>query len=169
MNNTKKEQIAKRIAEQEKKDRFVASRCLEQILSAHTDLQLTATSVTDFVDLYGEVTSAKTGKRKKFTVEIKERFKNKENLERYPTAELKVDKLERMKKKQKGALLYMVLLNEKDCLLFDLSKQDWDKTKIVIWNIKKTQLDPNSEKVPTPVYLIPYESAIVKIDCSKYF
>lgn len=164
-----KAELRKRIEAQEKKDRFVASKCLAQILSAHTDLQLTATSITSWVDLYGEVTSAKTGRRKQFTVEIKERFKDADQLKKYPTAELKVEKAERMQKSQKGALLYMVLLNEKECLLFDLTNQDWDNTKQVIWNIKKTQLDPNSEKVPTPVYLIPYDKAIVKIDCSKYF
>lgn len=85
-----------RIEEQEKKDRFVASKCLAQILSSGTDLQLTATRISDYVDLYGEITNSK-GKRVPFTVEIKERFKDKEQLAKYPNAELKVEKLERMK------------------------------------------------------------------------
>lgn len=157
-----------RIKQQEKKDRYVAEKCLKKILSAGTNLQMSGTELTCSVDIKGEVTN-KNNKRVAFSCEIKERNKSPEQLQKWPNAELKVEKLNRMKKDKRGILLYMVLLNEKECLLFNLSKINWATIPLRIWNIKKTQFNPNSPVVPTPTYFIPYDLAIKRIDCTEFY
>ena len=159
----------KKIELQEKKDRFIATKCLQQILSGGTELEINPTDILDYVDLNCSIKNRK-GKTVPFNVEIKERYKDEKQLEKYPNAELKVSKLKRMKSvTNKGTkLLYMVLLNDKECLLFDLDKLDWTKVDTHIWRIKKTQLDPNSGYIDELTHFIPYALAIKRIDISKY-
>ena len=86
----------KNIEEQENKDRYVASECLKWLMRKGTDLEITPTEITNYVDLNCSIINTK-GKKVPFNVEIKERFKNKEQLKKYPNAELKEEKLERVK------------------------------------------------------------------------
>lgn len=153
------------INKQENKDRYVASLCLERIFQNRKNLSITATPITDSVDLRCSVDTTP------FNVEIKERFKNEKNLEKYPFAELRVDKYNRMREETpKGtSLLYMVLLNEDRCLIFNLDKLDWSKVEKFDWWIKKTQVDPNSGYTKEPMYNIPYSLANVNISCSEYY
>lgn len=156
--------------EQEKKDRFVAENCLNHLLRKGTDLKIKGTDLYNAVDLKCSVINS-NNKKVPFNVEIKERFKDENQLKRYPNAELKVKKLNRMRRETpKGTkLYYMVLLNEKECLMFDLDKLDWSNIELKNWVIKRTQLDPNSDLVVEPTYFIPYDMARVKMDCSGYF
>ena len=155
---------------QEEKDRYVATKCLERLLYKGSDLQITPTEIEDYVDLNCSIINTK-GNYVPFNVEIKERYKNEEQLAKYPNAELKVAKLERMKQATPTGtkLLYMVLLNEKECLLFDLDKIDWDLIPKRNWRIKQTQFNPNSPYISTPTYFIPYSAATATLDCSQYF
>ena len=84
---------------------------------------------------------------------------------------MKIDKLNRMRKAtpQGTKLFYMVLLNAKEMLLFDIDKIDFSKVKIFNWWTKKCQEDENSELIETPIYQIPYEWAIKKLNIEQYF
>lgn len=160
----------KDIEEQERKDRFVASKCLEHLFSKGKNLTIVPTEITDYVDLNCSVVNLKD-RLIPFNVEIKERFKNEEQLAKYPNAELKEEKLERMRNATKEGvkLLYMVLLNNKTCLVFDLDNLDWSKVEKRNWRIKRTQLNPNSDYITVPTYFIPYELAVATMDCSGFF
>lgn len=157
------------ITKQENKDTFIANLCLETIFQSKKNLNVTVTPYGAAVDLNCSVDY--DTKTIPFNVEIKERFKSEETLKKYPYAELRVDKLERMRKEtpEGTSLLYMVLLNEERCLVFNLNKLDWSKVKTFDWWIKKTQVDPNSGYTKETMYNIPYNLASVNISCSEYY
>ena len=159
-----------KIEQQENMDRYVAEECLKWLMRRGKDLTIVPTDTTDYVDLNCSVINNNNIKVP-FNVEIKERFKNGEQLIKYPCAELKEEKLERMKSvTPKGTtLLYMVLLNKEKCLIFNLSKLDWSKVEKKNWRIKRTQFNPNSDYVTYPTFFIPYDMAIAKCDCSNFF
>lgn len=160
----------KNIEAQEKKDRYVASECLKWLMRKGSELTILPTDTKDYVDLNCSVINTNNVKVP-FNVEIKERFKNDDQLKKYPHAELKVDKLERMKSVTPDGtrLLYMVLLNNKTCYLFNLSNLDWSRVEKRNWRIKRTQFNPYSDYVTVPTYFIPYDMATVTMDCSNYF
>lgn len=162
--------LEERIEAQEAQDRYVASECLKEMLKKGRDLKITPTPITESVDLNCSVINL-NDKLVQFNVEIKERNKSEEQLKKYPHAELKVDKYKRMKEttKEGTKLLYMVLLNNQTCLVFDLDNLDWSKVELRNWYIKRTQMNPNSGYVKTPTFFIPYELAVVNMDCSSYF
>ena len=107
----------------------------------------------------------------KVVIEIKERYKDAEQLKKYPDIELKVSKYERIKRASKGrAIYYFVLLNETTGYIIDIT--DINKLKgvnIFNWRIKRTQLDDNSDYVIEPTYSIPVNNAARTIDISKYY
>lgn len=158
------------IEAQEEKDRYVASECLKWLMRNGKNLTIVPTEITDYVDLNCSVINTENN-LVPFNVEIKERFKNDEQLAKYPFAELKEAKLQRMMSvtPNNTRLLYIVLLNKKDCLVFNLSKLDWSKVEKRNWRIKRTQFNPNSDYVTVPTYFIPYSMAIAKCDCSNFF
>lgn len=162
--------INAKIEAQEAKDRYVASECLKWLIPNGRDLEINPTKITDYVDLNCSVVIP-NGFKVPFNVEIKERFKNEEQLKKYPHAELKVDKLERMKSvtPEDTSLLYMVLLNNKTCFIFNMDKLDWSKVETRKWRIKRTQLNPNSDYITVPTHFIPYELAVATMDCSNFF
>ena len=158
-----------KIYNQEIKGRFIATKCLNQMLSSR-DVKINPTAIKESVDLKCNAYGQK-GKRVNFNVEVKERYKNQDNLKKYPFAELKVDKLERMRQATpKGTkLYYMVLLNGKEMLLFNLDKIDFNEIKIFNWWTKKCQEDDNSELIETPIYQIPYDKACARFNIEQYF
>jgi hypothetical protein len=158
-----------RIEAQERQDRYVASRCLRKLLYKGKDLQINPTKITDYVDLNCSVINL-NDKLIQFNVEIKERNKNEWQMKNYPQAELKVAKYKRMRQStpEGTKLLYMVLLNNQKCLIFDMDTLDWSKVEQKDWMIKITQMDENSPYVSTPTYFIPYELAVASVDCSEY-
>lgn len=161
--------LQEKIQKQEEKDRYVATKCLEELFTGWNNLTINTTDISSYVDLKCSVMSS-TCELIPFNVEIKERFKNEENLRKYPNAELKVAKYERMASitPPGTSLFYMVLLNDERCLIFNLTTLDWSKVSKINWRIKIKQVDPRSPFVSTPVYTIPYDLAVATIDCSPY-
>lgn len=160
----------KEIIEQEKRDRFVTTKCLEKLLSKGSNLQINVTKLKDHVDLKCSVDNTNR-KTFYFNVEIKERNKNEYQLQQYPHAELKLEKYNLMRQEtpQSTALLYFVILNQSTGYLFNLTKIDWNKVKHANWRVKRTQMKPNSQYETVPIYQIPFELACKKIDCKEYF
>lgn len=161
---------SKNIETQESKDRFVASECLKWLCREGTNLQIAATEIQESVDLRCSIIN-NHNIRVPFNVEIKERYKSAEKLNSSPYAELKVDKYNRMRAAtpEGTVLLYMVLLNQKTCLLYNLDKLDWSKVQTRNWRIKRTQMNPNSDYITVPTFFIPYSEATVCMDCSIFF
>ncbi len=161
------QELQKRIDEQEKKDRYVAERCLrEEILkSCNQNLIIIPTPTTCKVDLKCSVNTTH------FNVEIKERNKNIKYLKENPIVELKVSKLMRMRQEtdEDTRLFYMVLLNQNTCYLFDLDNIDWEEVECKMWHIKKTQLDDDSAYEDALTYYIPIRFAVRKCSCTQYF
>lgn len=151
----------------EAKGRYVAECALNDWLGKFT-LTMTETEITCPVDIAGTVST--TDKTVNFVIEVKERFKNEEQLIKYPECELRVDKFQRMLSEAPNgtSLLYMVLLNEEVGYIYNMKKLDWSKVTTFNWRIKQTQVDPNSPYLYYPTYKIPTELAIAKLDISEY-
>jgi hypothetical protein len=165
------QELNARIEKQEKKDRYVAGECLKWLLRKGTDLQIKETPITCGVDLACSVNNTE-GRNIKFNVEIKERYKNHQSLTKYPYAELKVNKLRRMRNStdyDTTRLYYMVLLNQETCIMFNLDTLDWEDIEKGTWHIKKTQLDDDSEYEDVEIYKIPYSKAVATCNCKNFF
>lgn len=158
------------IADQEKKDRYIAARCIKEAMNDGYKVKIKPAGITSHIDLRCQAVD-QNGYQYKFNVEIKERFKDDENLEKFPYAELKVEKYNNMvaMTPDDTLLYYIVLLNEEKALFFDIFRLDWSNIKTVTWNIKQTQMNAWSEYIPTPVYMIPYDQAEFIIDCSIFY
>lgn len=151
----------------EDKGRFIASRCLDSLFRGYT-VNFSQTPLTYPVDLVGTVTDGvRCGK---FNVEIKERKKTPEQLIKYPHAELRVDKAERMKSvtDENTVCLYMVLLNEAICYVYNLKHIDWSIIETFNWRIKEVQVDPNSNYKLYPTYLLPTSLAVAEVDIREF-
>lgn len=168
MNNS--QSTAQKIKAQEEKDRCVATECLKVLLKKGKDLKINPTDITDSVDLRCSVINL-NDRFIPFNVEIKERIKSEQQLAKYPNAELKVAKYNRMRNATKKGtrLLYMVLLNNETCLVFNLDNLDWSKVEKRNWRIKQTQMDVNSPYIEVPTYFIPYNLAICKMNCKNFY
>lgn len=160
--------VGRAIESQEYKDRYIAGRVMKDACTG-TELKMWARSINDPVDVSGECQWM--GSPWKFNLEIKERKKTDSILKRFPFAELRIDKYQRMRDRteQGTNLLYMQLLNEKTCYLFNLDTLNWEKVETYNWNIKKTQMDYYSSKSVTPIYNIPLELAFLTMDCTQYY
>lgn len=161
-------ELKEKIRKQEIKDRYIGTKVLEQVFSGR-NITCTALPVWANTDIACSATG-KNGNTVNFQVEVKERNKSDWQLEKYPQAELKVDKLKKMKQYagDNAKLVYMVLLNDKEALLFYLNKIDFSKIDKTVWHIKKTQYDNYSEYEEAPIYLIPYSMAFKKIDITEF-
>lgn len=150
--------------------RTIGTMCLNDIFEPYKDnMVLTETSLTCPVDLKGTISV--TEKNVNFCVEVKQRNKTEEQLKKYPCCELRVDKYQRMLQETPigTTLLYMVLLNETTCYLFNLSKINMNELETFNWRIRETEVDSNSPYKYYLTYKIPTELAFKKIDCSEYF
>ena len=164
-------ELSERIDKQESKDRYVAKRVLNEMVNNGWGLQIEGTK-----DPYCPVdlTCTATSKYNNiyFNVEIKERYKSETSLKLDPYAELKDSKVRRMRRVtdyDTTKLYYLVLLNNKWALLYDLDEIDWEEIETFMWHIKKTQLDDNSEYEDVLCYKLPWHLAKKKIDCSKFY
>ena len=155
---------------QEEKGRTIGTMCLNDIFEPYKDnMVLTGTALTCPVDINGSISVS--DKSVNFNVEVKQRNKTEEQLIKWPYCELRVDKYQRMlQETPKGTtLLYMVLLNESTCYLFNLSKINMNELETFNWRIKVTEVDSNSPYRNYLTYKIPTELAFKTIDCSEYF
>ena len=148
--------------------RIVGEKCLNEFLKNY-DHKIELTELRSSVDLKGTVKCL--GGDIPFNVEIKQRNKTPGQLAKYPNVELRRDKLQRMfKDTPKGTeLIYIVLLNEYECYIFNLKTIDWSSMPRFDWKIRKIQVNNNSSYESYLTYQIPFSEAIAHIDCSKYF
>ena len=153
---------------EEELGRIVGEKCLDEFLNNY-DHHLELTELRSSVDLKGSLL-CKDGEIF-FNVEIKQRNKTPEQLAKYPNVELRRDKLQRMMEQTpKGTeLIYVVLLNESDCYIYNLKILDWSSMPRFDWNIRKIQVSSNSGYESYLTYQIPFSEAIAHLDCTKYF
>lgn len=159
-----------RIRKQEEMDFYVASRILKESINPSLNIETYPTPDTYYVDLWG-ISRLPDGDVR-FNVEIKERYKDKKHIEKYPTVELRVDKYNRMRSVTDSdtRLYYMVLLNTKTCYLFDLDNPDvWNNVEVRDWEMKRTQFSDDSDTIKVPTFFIPYQNSTYTVDCSSYF
>lgn len=152
----------------EEKGRSIAANCIREALYPYP-VNLSCAELTSSVDLQGYV--YKDNCSFDFNVEVKERRKNQDILKRFPDCELRVDKYKRMLSEtpEGTELLYVVLLNESKCYIFNLTRLDWSKVSIKDWEIKRIQVASNSDYKSYQIYQIPTDLAWATIDCSKYY
>jgi hypothetical protein len=165
-----------KIIKNENRDRYVAARMIyDSVKEGVSNISITETDLYCPFDLTMNcdvpVLEHNTTANCQIVIEIKERYKNEEQLKKYPNIELKVSKYERIKRASKGrAIYYFVLLNETTGYIIDIT--DIDKLKGIEkfnWKIKRTQLDDNSDYVIEPTYSIPVENAKKTINISQYY
>ena len=161
----------RKITKQEHLDRYVAARALETLCKYDQEIKCYPTKISDPVDLQCLLIDPDAMTKKQINVEIKERIKSEENLEKYPWAELKVEKWNGMRAftPSYAELLYVVLLNRKKAIIFDMFRLDWSKVTQTIWHIKDTQFDDQSEYFDTPILCIPYELADYEVDIEQFY
>lgn len=151
----------------ENKDRYIASRCLEELFRPYT-ITISGTSLYSPVDLTCTVDAGdKVGK---FNIEVKSRKKDAEKLKKYPNCELKVDKLDRILQAtpEDTVGLYMVLLNDNTCIVYNLKVIDWSKVETFNWRLLETQVNPDSTYKNYLTYSIPISLAVAKLDITGY-
>lgn len=172
MMESNKEKLEEKINKQEEKDRYIAIKCLNELLeNKNKKWKIKATPTTCPTDLKATATT-RNNQTITFEVEIKERIIKKNSTSIYNQhAALRADKLRRMNEEcgRGSRLFYMVLLNREKMLLFDLDKIDFMRVPVDTWTVKKTELDENSEYVSYPIYQIPFEYAIKEIDIKEYY
>lgn len=172
----KVDETTDKIVKNENRDRYVAARMIyDSVKEGVENISITPTDLYCPYDLTMNcdvpVFEYNTTANCQVVIEIKERYKDAEQLKKYPDIELKVSKYERIKRASKGrAIYYFVLLNETTGYIIDIT--DINKLKgvnIFNWRIKRTQLDDNSDYVIEPTYSIPVDNAARTIDISKYY
>lgn len=164
------------IEQNETRDRYVAARMIyDNVKEGVQNITITPTELYCPYDLILDcevpVFEYNYTANCSVVIEIKERNKSPEMLQKYPNVELKISKYNRIKRAAKGKeIYYFVLLNEKEGYIFDIT--DMNKLKGVYtfdWVIKQTQLDSNSGYVVEKTYSIPVENAARKIDITQYY
>ena len=133
----------KKITEQEKIDRDICIRMVKQMLcDGYVVDEVTELPITCPIDLLFSIREKSTGKVYNTFVEVKSRNKNSRQLTEYPWAELKVQRLRKMRDYQlkfpNSALYYTVILNGTDFYLYNLLNIDYTKINFVDWEVKKT-------------------------------
>ena len=158
-----------KIHEQELKYRFLGSNLLYNIFSKsisgdiNSSISIESTPMTCNCDLNMSITFK--GKTTDYAIEIKERNKSKEILERYPFAELKPQKLKLMRNEAKNRkLIYIVFLNKEKAFIFDINAIDFSKIELREILNKKVQFNNDSKLDNEWIYEIPYSMAVKTVD-----
>lgn len=162
-NPTCKNETDCKIANQEHKDTYIVANTLNDMFNNY-NITVTQTPQYTSYDLDIKFDGCSKG----MAMEVKEYNLSEENEKKYgKNVMLKVDKLMRMQKASEGKkLMYAVILNKKELVMFDCSKIDWSTLKVVKIKQKKTQFDENSPYVWLPTYIIPCKYAVKTTDCS---
>jgi hypothetical protein len=157
------------INQQENKDFYIASRFFQD-LAGEKPLYLQRANYYCSVDMYGMIVD-KNGNQCPFNVEIKQRIKSKEELELYPEAELKKDKLERMEKATASGtrLYYLSLVNSQIGYLFDMTNLDMNQVREFNWTMKKTEFSDNDQLITVPTLGIPFSLAVHTLPLEQYY
>ena len=149
----------KKVNLQEDIDYLQAKKVFQSILSGY-DPKFTQTAQLDPSDMRFNYTN-KQGKNRYFNVEIKARY---QDMEKYDTLPLKCSKycdlIDDTMTFEKP--LYIVLLNDSEYFIFDLTQLNWNDIKIKNWKINAVEYDPRNdqrEKVKQPTFFIPIKQA----------
>lgn len=149
----------KKVNQQEDTDYQQAKKVFKSILSGY-DPKFTQTAQLDPSDMRFNYTN-KQGKNRYYNVEIKARN---QDMEKYDTLPLKCSKycdlIDDTMSIEKP--LYIVLLNDSEYFIFDLTQLNWNNIKIKNWKINAVEYDPRNdkrEKVKQPTFFIPIEQA----------
>lgn len=157
------------INQQENKDYYIASRFFQDLANGKS-LKLQKASQYCPVDMYGMVVD-KYGNQCPFNVEIKQRNKSQRELQLYPEAELKEDKLNRMEKATAAGtrLYYLSLVNGKTGYLFDMTTLDRSQFRHFEWTMKKTEYSDDDQLITVPTLGIPYDLAVYTLPLEQYY
>ena len=105
-------------------------------------------------------------------IEVKTRYQTPEETDNYPSAILKVEKYNAMQQaiqgKDNAALYYAVILNDTTLYIYDVTDINRTPHTNATLPLKKIQYAKDSERVPTPCYLLPYNTAIRTVDITDY-
>ena len=153
-----------KISEQENIDRNICIKMVKQLLSdGYVVDDVQELPITCPIDLLFSIREKSTGKVYNTFVEVKSRNKNERQLTEYPWAELKMERLHKMRNYQlkfpDSCLFYAVILNGTDFYLYNLLSIDYKKIDFVDWEVKKTQFDPNSYKETYKIAQLPFSLA----------
>ena len=146
-----------RIEKQEEQDFRIANAILKQLFTQFQPL----TEKMPSKSTYDMRMSAFTNQSMHvYAIELKSRT---QDLSKYKTLPITVRKLCNMQKARREGdkLIYMVLLNNEEYLIFDLDNIKLPLNSIAFWNIKKVEMDDDSIKEPTPTIFIPIDRAII--------
>lgn len=166
---TNKEKKEARIKAQELKYRYIATRLIQDLFSAHTITTIEHTPIRCGVDVRFTATT-RNGTIITYDIEVKERNKTREQIIQYPTSELKKPKYQSMKAAHiNQKLIYIQFINSKWAMIYDVDKLNLDNRDTVDWYIKKTEYDDESEYIVVPTYFIPYKEKIMKFNSEQYF
>jgi len=152
------EQRNKEIDGQENTDFSKAKKVFQSILKGYTS-NYHQTARLDPSDMRFNYTT-KQGENRYFNVEIKERN---QDMNKYHTLPLKVSKycdlMDDTKPIEKP--LYIVLLNDSEYYIFDLTRLDFSDIQLKNWNINKVEFDKehNKQKEKQPTLFIPIGQA----------
>lgn len=163
-NITCKTETDVKIAYQEHKDTYIVGNTLGDIFKGY-DITVTQTPQFTHYDLDVEITSPTTNKE--IVVEVKEFTITDEAKEKYgENVMLKANKLMNMQNESKNKkLIYCIILNKKELLLYDCSKLDWANMKLINLHQLRTQMNPKAGYVVEPTYIIPTKYAIKRVPC----
>ena len=149
----------KKVNQQEDTDYQQAKQVFQSILKKYNP-KFTQTAQLDPSDMRFNYTN-KQGHKRYFNVEIKERN---QDMNKYHTLPLKASKycdlMDDTLTSEKP--LYIVLLNDSEYYIFDLTALDWNEIKLKNWKINAVEFDPRNdkrEKVKQPTFFIPIEQA----------
>lgn len=148
---------------QEKLDAYVVGNCIkEQLLPT---FEFTQTPSFTNYDL------SCTWNDKKIAIEIKERWKKPEYMQRYQCAELKESKRDLIFSATTGFdfTYYAQLLNHDWMIIFYLPSINWNECPLAGWQIKNTQYSDATSMTTPKTYNIPWSMASKCLPIRKYY
>ena len=146
--------LEERISNQEVKDFEIAKEAIERVFKgakirvekepeySHTDLRFTATT---------------SNCEKYYNVELKERNRGSDEYDEVPLKISKYIDILNSTRDDENAFIFYIMPNE--IWIFNLSKLDLNKVRLVNWEIKSVQYSENSRIIRTPTMFIPLRMA----------
>lgn len=147
------------VKEQEQKDFNITERIMDKIFNTYgAQVEITPTSRYHAYD--ANMTVIKPNKRRKYTIEIKER--NVDSIEDLETLPLKVKKycniMEKTKEDETPLIIYLV--NNSNYYIFNLKALDLNNLNLRNWTIAKMQYSEKRQYEEQPTFFIPISSCI---------
>ena len=155
----------KKIDAQERLDAYVVGNAIKEQLLPTFEFQQTPTFTPFDLDCKW------TDKDKSIAIEIKERWKKPEYMEKYQYAELREDKRDRIITATSGFdyTYYVQLLNHNWMIMFYFPSINWNACPLAEWKIKDTQYSEDEKMSMPKTYNIPWEWRCNCVDVRKYY